>query len=116
MFILINFTLNFTIYQVVKVLKHLLQGAPKLQALADIIPLRKFSRHFAPGIPLRSYATRDDDDVRYRHAKYPRSHALQDGIKITNEPPVGLKANIIGSYRAMPSAVFSDDEAASPGV
>jgi hypothetical protein len=29
---------------------------------------------------------------------------------------VGLKANIIGSYRAMPASVYSDDIATSPGL
>jgi hypothetical protein len=41
---------------------------------------------------------------------------LQDGIKITNEPPVGLKANIIGSFRALPASVYSDTDQASLGV
>ena len=30
------------------------------------------------------------------------STILQNGIKMTNEPPIGLKSNMIGSYKAEP--------------
>lgn len=68
---------------------------PTLEQICEQIVLKTQaggnSSHPSFRLWLTSYPTKD----------FP-STILQTGVKMTNEPPAGLKANMIGSYKAEP--------------